>query len=755
MNTVTQSTLPPRTNGTLPRIDGPLKVTGGAKYSSDYNLPGMLYAVPVCSTIASGTITELDTSHAEKMPGVKAVYHRLNFGKVFRTAPAQGFSGILDEKRPPFDDDTIRYYGQYVAAVVAQTFEQAVAAANAVKVTYKATPLNVATLFKESEATDKPNVDSHRGDPDAAFAAAAVKVDQTYATPTETHNPIELHASVADFDGQNFTLYETTQAVCNAQDVMAQMLGVPIENVRVISRFLGSGFGGKLWPWPHALIAAQASRNLGRPVKLVVTRDMMFQNVGHRPRTQQRVRLGAATDGKLVALMHDSLNHTSVLDDYSEGCSEATAYSYSVANLRATSGLVRRNVGTPTSMRGPGAVPGLFALESAVDELAIALKIDPIQLRLLNEPDKDEGLNLPFSSRHYVECLKVGAEKFGWSKRTSEIGSMKGTGAQAGLTLGWGVAGCSWIAERCDTQAAVELLSNGTARVSCATQDIGTGTYTVLSKVVAERVGIPNDRVEVVLGDTNLPPGPISGGSWATASVIPAVLDAIDKAQQTLFTIATSGPDAAFPNQKADALVLGDGRVRLKSGDAASGIAFGDILAKASVRGASGQGKSAGTFGAPDKKFSTHSFGAQFAEITWEPETARLRVSRVVTVIDAGRILNPKPARNQIEGAVVMGIGMALFEATRYDVRNGAPINNNLADYMLTTNADAPSIDVTFLDHPDLVLNPLGARGVGEIGLAGIAAAITNAVHHATGVRVRELPVRIEDLLGAGGGVRA
>ena len=376
-------------------------------------------------------------------------------------------------------------------------------------------------------------------------------------------------------------------------------------------------------------------------------------------------------------------------------------------------------------------------------------------MRMQNEPDKDEGLNLPFSSRHYVECLKVGAEKFGWSKRTSEIGSMKGTGAQAGLTLGWGVAGCSWIAERCDTQAAVELLSNGTARVSCATQDIGTGTYTVLSKVVAERVGIPNDRVEVVLGDTNLPPGPISGGSWATASLIPAVLDAIDKAQQTLFTIATSGPDAAFPNQKADALVLGDGRVRLKSGDAASGIAFGDILAKASVRGASGQGKSAGTFGAPDKKFSTHSFGAQFAEITWEPETARLRVSRVVTVIDAGRILNPKPARNQIEGAVVMGIGMALFEATRYDVRNGAPINNNLADYMLTTNADAPSIDVTFLDHPDLVLNPLGARGVGEIGLAGIAAAITNAVHHATGVRVRELPVRIEDLLGAGGGVRA
>jgi len=753
MNSTTSPTQPPPTQGKLPRVDGPLKVSGAAKYSSDYNLSNMLYAVPVCATIASGTITSLDTTHAESMPGVKAIYHRKNFGKVFRTAPAQGFSGILDEKRPPFEDDTVRYYGQYVAAVVALTFEQATAAANAVKVTYSATPHNVTTHFKESEATDKPNIDSHRGDPDAAFASAPVKIDQTYATPTETHNPIELHASVADFDGQNFTLYETTQAVCNSQDVLAQMLGVPIENVRVISRFLGSGFGGKLWPWPHALIAAQASRNLGRPVKLVVTRDMMFQNVGHRPRTQQRIRLGATPQGKLVALMHDSLNHTSILDDYSEGCSEATPYTYSTPNLRATSALVRRNVGTPTSMRGPGAVPGLFALESAIDELAIALNLDPIQLRLLNEPEKDEGINLPFSSRHYVECLKVGAEKFGWDKRTPAIGSMKadmrGTGPQSGLTLGWGVAGCSWIAERCDTQAAIELLSNGTARVSCATQDIGTGTYTVLSNIVADRVGIPNSQIEVVLGDTNLPPGPISGGSWATASVIPAVLDAIDKAQQTLFAIATTGPDAAFPNQKSDALALTNGRVHLKSGTAATGIPFGDILSKASIRAASGQGKSAGTFGAPDKKFSTHSFGAQFAEVTWHPETARLRVSRVVTVIDGGHILNPRPARNQVEGAVVMGIGMALFEATRYDTRNGAPINNNLADYMLTTNADAPTIDVTFLDHPDLVLNPLGARGVGEIGLAGIAAAITNAVHHATGVRVRNLPVRIEDLLKA------
>jgi xanthine dehydrogenase YagR molybdenum-binding subunit len=736
---------PPPTNAGLPRVDGPLKVSGAAVYTSDHNLPGMLYAVPVCSTIAKGTIASLDTSRAQTMPGVKAVYSRQNIGKIFRTTPSDGLSAYLDEKRPPFDDDIVRYYGQYVAAVVATTFEQAVAGAKAVKVTYTTEKPD---LREHLETDEKPNVDSHRGNPDEAFQSAAIRIDETYGTPTETHNPIELHASVATWDGQSYTLYETTQAVVNHRDVMAQMLGVPTENVRVISRFLGSGFGGKLWPWTHCMIAACAARNLNRPVKLVVTRDMMFHNVGHRPRTQQRVRLGATQEGKLVSLMHDSLNHTSILDDYSEGCSEATGYTYSTPNLRATSGLVRRNVGTPTSMRGPGAVPGLFALESAMDELAIRLNMDPLKLRMMNEPEKDEGLNLPFSSRHMVECYKVGAEKFGWDKRTPQVGSMK----RDGVTLGWGMAGCSWIAERMATEAAVDLRADGTARVSCATQDIGTGTYTVLSQIVSEKTGIPHDKIEVVLGDSNLPSGPISGGSWATASVIPAVVDAIEKAQQTLYKVAAQGKVAGLGGQKPEAMAFTNGRVHLKDKSPESGVPFEQILQASNIRAATGNGKSEGTMGNPKKEYSTHSFGAQFAEVTWEPEIARLRVSRVVTVIDAGRILNPKPARNQIEGAVVMGVGMALFEETVYDPRSGAPINNNLADYIVATNADSPSIDVTFLDYPDKVLNSLGARGVGEIGLAGIAPAITAAVYHATGIRVRELPVRIEDLLGHSAG---
>jgi len=734
------ATVPPRTNGSLPRVDGPLKVSGSAMYTSDHVFPGMLYAVPVCATIASGTITSIDTSRAEAMPGVKAVYHRANIGRIYRTGPASGFSGIVDERRPPFEDDTVRYWGQYVAAVVAVTFEQAVAAADAVKVSYRTDKHDVSDHFATDE---KPKVDSERGDPEAAFKTAAVKVDETYGTPVETHNPIELHASVAVWDGQNFTLYETSQAVVNHREVMAQMLGVPSENVRVISRFLGSGFGGKLWPWTHCAIAACAARNLNRPVKLVVTRDMMFQSVGHRPRTQQRVRLGASADGKLVAVMHDSLNHTSILDDYSEGCSEATAYSYSTPNLRATSAIVRRNVGTPTSMRGPGAVPGLFALESAMDELAVKLKIDPVKLRMINEPAIDEGLKLPFSSRHFLECLSVGAEKFGWAKRTPEVGSMK----RDGLTLGWGVAGCSWIAERMEAQVAVELRADGTARVSSATQDIGTGTYTVLSQIVSEKTGIPHDRIEVVLGDTALPPGPISGGSWASASLVPAVSQAIDKAHQTVIMAAAASRETAFSDKKPEMLTVTFGRVHLKEKAPETGMPFEEILKRSNLRAASGLGMSEGSFGGK-AKYSKHSFGAQFAEVTWQPEIARLRVSRVVTVIDAGRIINPKPARNQIEGAVVMGVGMAIFEKTKYDSRYGAPINNNLADYMVTTNADSPEIDVTFLDYPDKVINELGARGVGEIGLAGIAAAITSAVYHATGVRVRDLPVKLEDLMG-------
>ena len=734
-----------------PRVDGPAKVTGTAKYTSDFHFPGMLYAVPVEATIANGRVVKLDTAAAQAMRGVRAVFHRENIGKIFRSVKQPGFAGICEERRPPFEDDVVRYYGQYVALAVAETFEAAKAGADAVRVTYEAQKPNVETPLTADDDPDviaatfgpEHRLQSQRGDADAAFASAPIKLDQTYVTPAETHNPIELHATIAIWDGSILTLYESTQGVVNLRGVLAQMFGLPKENVRVISKFLGSGFGGKLFPWTHSALAAAAARQLGRPIKLVVSRKMMFQTVGHRARTQQRVRLGATPEGKLVSLQHDYVYDRSMLDAHHEDCGEATPFQYSVPNLRVAFGRARRNIGATADMRGPGAVPGLYATESAMNELADQLKIDPVKLRVINEPKIDEGLGLPFSSRHLLECFTRGAEKFGWSRRTPEVGSMK----REGLTLGWGMAGAAWIAARFPAEASVELRDNGTVRVACGTQDIGTGTYTILAQLASEKTGVPLGKIEVELGDTLLPAGPLSGGSMATASVVPAVFAAADDAIASLMGIAMATPGSPFEKRRREDLALESGRVFVKADGPAKGMQFGDLLRRANLRLVSGSGRSESTFGNPKPKFSMHSFGCHFVEVTWQPETVRLRVSRVVTVIDAGRILNPLAGRNQIEGAVVMGIGMALLEHTTYDPRSGAPINSNLADYVMTVNADSPAIEVYFLDFPDTQLNELGARGIGEIGLAGFAAAVTAAVHHATGVRVRELPIRIEDLL--------
>jgi xanthine dehydrogenase YagR molybdenum-binding subunit len=734
-----------------PRVDGPLKVSGQAKYTSDFYFRGLLYAVPVEATIAKGRIIKLDTAQAEKMPGVRAIFHRGNIGKISRAVLGDGFEGITDERRPPFEDDVIYYYGQYVALAVANTIETAKAAADAVRVEYAKEKPDVDILLKANDESESVSttfatlkrVQSERGDADSAFANAPVKLDETYVTPAETQNPLELHSTIAIWDGPTLTLYESSQGVVNLQSVLAQMFGLPKENVRVITKFVGSGFGSKLFPWTHCPLAAAAARELGKPVKLVVSRKMMFQTVGHRPRTQQRVRLGATPDGKLVSLQHDYVYTTSMLDIHHEDCGETTAFHYSVPNLRVAFGRAKRNIGATADMRGPGAVPGMYATESAMNELADLLKINPVKLRILNEPKIDESLGVPFSSRHLLECLEVGSDKFGWSKRTPEVGSMK----RDGLTLGWGMAGCAWIAARFPAEASVQLRDDGTVRVACGTQDIGTGTYTILAQLASEKTGVPLDKVEAVLGDTLLPAGPLSGGSMATGSVVPAVFSAADHAIESILKIATSTPGSPFEKRKSNELTLHDGKVFLKATDSSPGVPFADLLKRANVRLVTGNGKGESTFGDPKPKFSTHSYGCHFVEVTWQPEIARVRVSRVVTVIDGGRIINPLAGRNQIEGAVVMGIGMALFEQTAYDPQNGAPINASLADYIVTVNADAPPIDVHFLDYPDKEINEVGARGIGEIGLAGIAAAITAAVHHATGVRVRELPVRIEDLL--------
>ncbi len=724
----------------IPRFEGPLKTTGVADYASDHHFPGMLYAVPVSATIARGTLTKLDTGVAERMPGVHRIYHRANLPKLYRPMPDAGFEVRVDEARPPFEDDIIRYHGQYVALVVADTFEQAQAAANAVKATYKAETPNVE---KKMTVEGELKVEHERGDRAKAFDAATVKVDQTYTTPRETHSAIELHATVAvpEKDG-SLTLYETSQAVNTHRNVLALQLGVGREQVRVITKYLGSGFGGKLWPWPFSPLAAATARDMNRPIKLVLTRPQVFQGAGHRPPTQQRVRLSAERDGQLTSIGHDYVSMTSILDDYEENCGEATGYFYSCPNVRITQGVARRNTGTPTSMRGPGAVPGLYATETAMDELAVALNMDPIALRVKNEPQMDESLKVPFSSRHLLECFEVGKKAFGWDRRTVGVGSMK----DGDRILGWGVACAGWIAERIPAEAIVELRQDGTARVVSGTQDIGTGTYTMMVQITGERLGLSPERIEPVLGDTRLPMGPLNGGSMATGSLVPAIFQAADAAIKKILEIATSTKDTPFNGKKPEALAYTEGQIHLKGADAKSGMSFAALLKKANIQTAMGKGRSEGTFGGKPT-VSRHSYGVQLVEVSWEPATARLRVPRAVTVIDAGRIVNPKTARNQIEGAVVMGIGMGLFEESAYDHRSGAIVNRNFADYVMSTNADVPRVDVHFLDYPDTAVNELGVRGVGEIGLAGVAAALSNAVYHATGKRVRDLPITIEKLI--------
>ena len=726
----------PVIGASVSRIDGPYKTTGRAAYAADYNFPKLVYGVAVGSTIANGTIRSIDTAAAEKMPGVLLILTHENIGE----SPA-GRSGISEGRRI-LSDNIVNYWGQYVALAVAETFEQAQAAAAAVRVQYDARKPNVSTALGDPNIT--PNLASKRGDTDSAFPSAPVQVDQTYGTPVETHNPMEMHASIAVWDGANFTLYESSQNVDGFLNSFSAALGVPKDNVRVISRFIGSGFGGKLSPWPNSILAATAARKLNRPVKVSVSRKQMFTSTGHRPLTEQRMRIGATPDGKLISLQQDYRNHSSIGDNVRENCGEATPLLYSVPNLQVTSAIVKRNVGTPAPMRGPGAVPGLFAVESAMDELAIKLKMDPVELRLRNDTLTDESNGKPFSSRHYKECLQIGAEKFGWSGRNPAVGSMR----KGDVILGWGVAGASWGAGCRGCEATVVLKDDGTAHVSSATQDIGTGTYTVMAQIVSDRTGIPVDKIDVVLGDSSLVPGPGSGGSTATASIIPAVADGADAAVKSLLTIATQTSGSPFFQQDPATLTVSGGRVHAAAKPAASGTPFQELLKLTKTAAATGNGRWGG-LGPDARNYSMHSFGAQFAEVEWDPGIAHLRVSRVVTVIDGGRIINHKTATNQCAGAIVMGVGMALMEQTIYDPRNGHPVNDNFADYLVPTHADSPVIDVHFLDIPDPIMGQYGARGIGEIGLAGVAPAITAAVYHATGVRVRSLPVRIEDLLTA------
>jgi xanthine dehydrogenase YagR molybdenum-binding subunit len=702
----------------ISRIDGRQKVTGGATYAAEFDVSGQAHAAIVRSTAASGRIASIDSASAERAPGVVAVLTHRNAPRL----PYREHKGIPDpvigERLHVLQDDRVNHQGQPIALVIAETWDQAQHAATLVRATYgqdvATTDISrVEPVLPTHEKTDQGEAvppETRRGDPEGALTSAEVRIDHSYVIPREHHNPLEMHATIAAWDGDRLTLWDKTQFVHNVADEIAAVFGISAENVRVISPFVGGAFGSGLRTWPHVTLAALGARVAGRPVKLMLSRREMYYGVGYRPHTIQRVALGASRDGRLTAILHDGWQETSTYEEYSEALLDATRFLYSCPNVYTRHRIARMNVNTPTYMRAPGVASGNFALESALDELAVELKLDPVELRLRNEPERDEFKNVPFSSRSTRECYRIAGERFGWSRRNPEPRSMR----DGRSLIGWGMATAHYPMHYAPASARARLLPNGTAEVTTAASDMGPGTWTSMTQVAAETLDLPMERVKFMLGDTRLPRTPPHGGSMTMASVGSAVQAACRKAREN--ALARSGA-----NDLATALrQIGQ-----------------PVEASAEVKP-----------GEETQRFSMHSFGAVFVEVDVDPDLGETRVRRIVGAYGAGRIVNPKLTRSQCIGGMIGGIGMALMEHSIVDPRNGRVPNANLAEYPVPVHADAPPLmDVLFVEEHDPHVNPLGVKGVGEIAMVGIAPAITNAIYHATGRRVRELPATPDKLI--------
>lgn len=721
-----------------PRVDGEHKLTGRADYTADWYADGMLYGYPVPAGIAHGTLEALHLDEALAMPGVEDIFHHGHFPRLYRSPDSQKHQDQVSEVRLPFEDTRVHYDGQYVALVVAESFEQARAAAHAVRAEYRHDDGAIASLLETGqEGRPLDSAGQSRGDPETAFARAAVQIDRTYSIAAESHVPMEMHATLAEWREGRLIVHESTQGVVYQHKAMARIFDLAEEKVEVISHYIGSGFGNKLFMWPHAVATAAAARELGRPVKTVLPRQQDMACGGNRPASRQRLRLAADEQGRLVSMRHDSTTETSLVHTYIDAVASATPSLYACDNVAISQRLLGVNHGTPCPMRGPGEVSGLFALECAMDELAVALEMDPLELRRRNYNHDDPASGLPWSSKHLDACYASAARRFGWERRVPDVGAM----TQGDEILGWGMATSTWFAGRQPCAARVELRADGRVMVACGTQDIGTGTYTVVAQTAAELTGVALERIDVRLGESSLPAGPLSGGSMTTATTLPAVAKAVRAAIDALKEAAT-GEGGPFADADPESLEVDGGALADAQGRRAG---FADILAALRLGSVNGDGDAAP--GDEQTQYSFRSFGTHFAEVRWDPGISRLRVARVVSSFDIGRPINPPAARNQVEGSIVMGIGMGLLERLEYDPRDARLINNNYSDYIVACHADMPEIDVELLDNPDYAFNEFGARGVGEIGLTGIAAAIANAVYHATGKRIRDLPITLDKLV--------
>lgn len=735
------------------RVDGRLKVTGGARYAAEFKVANLAHAVLVMSTIASGRIRSIDTEAALSAPGVLAVIThenapRLNFPerpKVVDDFVAPTFGRSL----PVLQESTIYFNGQPIAVVVAENLEQAEYAAKLVRVVYDETTHvtsvedEIARAFPSQESLMKEPLmgrfaDVVRGDSDA-LSKAEVVTDKTYTIPIEHHNPMELLSTIAEWSGNKLTLHDKTQWIFNTQRHLALVFGLNEEDVHVICPFVGGGFGSSLRPWSHPIVTAMAARVVRRPVKLVVQRSQMFSSHGHRPYTIQRVALGANRDGKLTAIVHEGYAQTSLYEDNTEALVNATRMLYASPNCITKYRLVRGNIQTPLYMRAPGESSCLFALDSAMDELAYKLKIDPLEFRIRNHADRDPENGLPWSSKSLLECYRRGAEAFGWSRRTLEPRSMR----EGRYLVGMGMSTGTYPVVRFPASARVRVFDDGTAVVQSSASDMGPGTWTTMVIVGAEALAMDLSRVRSELGDSKLPQGSVHGISSTTGSIGSAVHEACLVVRAKLLALASKDQRSPLNGAVEEQVTFADGRISLKS-DPARGESYADILRRNSMDSIEATIDSNPN---EEKKFSMHAFCADFVEVRVDEELGAVRVTRVVSACGAGRIMNEKTAVSQFIGGIVGGLGQVLFEETVMDHRMGRFVNANLGEYHVPVNADVPSIHSFFVEERDDHVNPLGTKGIGELAYVGVAAAVANAVFHATGKRIRRLPITLDKLL--------
>lgn len=727
------------------RVTGKAVVTGKAKYAAEHELEGVAYGVLVGSTIAKGNIVTIDTKAAEKAPGVlKVITHENSFkvaGYDYGANPVKGPTG--GRGLQVFNGNAIYFAGQPIALVIADTYERAVHAASFIKAQY----------HKEAHVTDYGEIgksvvaiegqrykDNIRGEADA-FKNAPVKLEAEYIVPNEVHNPMELHSIIAKWDGEDrITVWEKTQGVKSTQRSVAAAFKLKEENVQVFAPFVGGGFGSALRTWPHSIAAVIGAKMVNKPVKLVLTREQMFFLVGYRPYTKQKIGIGADKDGKFIGITHEADGITSMYEEFTEGTVNVSRILYQCPNVTTRYKLYPLNLSTPTWMRGPGEATGCFALESAIDELSYLLNMDPLELRLKNYAETDPERNRPYSSKFLKEAYQLGADKIGWKNRNPKPANTK----LGEWQVGYGMSSGLFNAGRGNAKAIARLFADGTLLVQTAISDSGPGTQTSMTRIAADLMGLPVSKVTIEYGDSSLPPGPTQGGSTTTSTLGSAVFGVCATLQNKIVELLKTDSLINNANLKLDDVSFESGAVSLKA-DSTKRRSYTEILSNAKLN----QLEAADDSKASEqmRNYSAYSYSVHFVKVLVHPTTGVIKIDKVVTAADGGKIISPKTAKSQMTGGVVGGIGMALMEEAVIDNRFGKYINNNFADYHIPVQADVPDIDVVFVDKPDPILNPIGAKGIGEVAIIGFAAAVANAVYHATGKRVRDLPITLDKIL--------